>query len=108
MNHKLFLIAELERLGRPGDNKPVELGGEVHYFEAIDEGEDGRWRRTDHHILKDPEGRHWAVPHEVGLTENCDAEGYKDHATEHGNPIHVAAWEVRPVPVQTITWETVK
>lgn len=121
MNQKLFLVEELEEEGvdclpaskstleREPNANQVTLGGEVHTVVACEEGENRRWTRTDHYILRDPDGRHWSVPCEVNPTDHDGgAEGFKSHVTDHGNPIHVAAFEVRPVTVQTITWETVK
>lgn len=115
MNHKLFLIEELEDQDvsslpskDPNENQ-VTLGGEVHTAVACEEGETRRWTRTDHYILMDQERRYWAVPFEVNPTDHDGgAEGFRSHPSDHGNPIYVAAHEVRPVPREITTWEVVK
>lgn len=120
MNQKLFLIAELEEgdvsslpaskaaLERHPDANQVTLGGVVHTVVDAVEGETRRWTRTDHYILRDPEGRHWAVPYETNPTDHDGgAEGFTSHATDHGNPTHVTAYAVGQVAVTVTTWEPV-
>jgi hypothetical protein len=110
VNHKLFLIADLAehdaQYCKAGE--VIEVGGEKLTICAQEQGEDRRWSRTNTVIVRDSDTRHWAIPWEEGLTENQDCEGFKDHATDHGNPEYVKAWEVHPKPVQTIIWEAVK
>lgn len=75
---------------------------------AHEQGDDRRWSRTDSYILEHlPTGTFWSVPYEQGLTENCDRDGFADHA-QHPERTHVKATQVEKVPITAYCWRTVE
>jgi hypothetical protein len=106
MNHKLFLISDLEAakacLLPPGTT--FQVGGETVTVVGNQIGPPaGRGIQEYRLMVRDSETRHWAIPYAAWHVDKPGA--YDPFATDAANPEYVSAGEVHPRAVQSIVWE---
>ena len=88
------------------DEADPALGLEVEFNEQTGSG---RWMSHHRLIVKDKDGRFWAVPYQQGLTESQDSKPFEDQAEVEFREVEkvpVTSYEYRPLRTSETTGDT--